>query len=136
MAPMDRDIRARIQARRSPHSAEPLYVISVVARMLDVHAQTLRTYEREGLVHPARSRGGVRMYSDHDVDRLRRIRRLVDELGCNLAGVDVILNLMDRMHGLQAEVARLENELQRERDRHLPAPRPFHPTGGENDSPS
>ena len=113
--------RERAQAR----GAEPLYVISVAARMLDLHAQTLRSYEREGLVQPARSQGGVRMYSDDDIDRVRRIRTLVEELGCNLAGVDVILNLMDRMHGLQWEIARLEDELQRERDRHLPAPRPF-----------
>ena len=113
--------RERVRAR----GAEPLYVISVAARMLDLHAQPLRSYEREGLLQPARSRGGVRMYSDDDIDRVRRIRTLVDELGCNLAGVDVILNLMDRIQGLQQKIARLEDELQRERDRHLPAPRPF-----------
>ena len=72
------------------------------------------------------------MYSDHDIERLRRIRTLVDELGCNLAGVDVILNLMERMQELQAEIARLRDDLQRERDRHLPAPRSVDPgrTGG------
>lgn len=106
---------------------EPLYVISVAARMIDVHAQTLRTYEREGLISPARSRGGVRMYSDDDIEQVRRIRTLVDELGCNLAGVDVILTLMDRLRGMQEEVTRLQDELQRERDRHLPAPRAFDP---------
>ena len=105
--------------------AEPLYVISVAARMLAVHAQTLRAYEREGLVQPARSPGGVRMYSDDDIARVRRIRTLVDELGCNLAGVDVILNLMNRMQGMQLQIDRLREELQRERDRRLPAPRPF-----------
>jgi len=118
-------------------SAEPLYVISVAARMLDLHAQTLRGYEREGLLQPARSRGGVRMYSDDDIERVRRIRRLVDDLGCNLAGVDVILNLMDRMRGLHLEIARLQDELQRERDRQLPAPRRFDgPFGGPFDGPS
>lgn len=121
---MARNQRETRQRGQRP-GGEPVYVISVVARMLDVHAQTLRTYEREGLVQPARSRGGVRMYSDHDVDRLRRIRTLVDELGCNLAGVDVILNLMDRMSDLQSQVVELQDELQRQRDRHLPAPRPL-----------
>ena len=124
---MEREARERIRVRIEQHGGEPLYVISVAARMLDVHAQTLRTYEREGLVRPARSRGGVRMYSDHDIERLRRIRTLVDELGCNLAGVDVILNLMERMRELQAEIARLRDDLQRERDRHLPATRPVDP---------
>jgi MerR family transcriptional regulator/heat shock protein HspR len=110
---------------RERRHQDPVYVISVAARMLELHAQTLRTYEREGLLRPARSAGGVRMYSDDDIDRVRRIRTLVDELGCNLAGVDVILNLMERMTGLQREIERLHDELQRERDRHLPAPRPF-----------
>ncbi len=107
--------------------SEPLYVISVAARMLAVHAQTLRTYEREGLVSPARSRGGVRMYSDDDIERVRRVRTLVDELGCNLAGADVILTLLERLRGMQEEIARLQDELQRERDRHLPATRAFDP---------
>ena len=62
-------------------NTQPLYVISVAARMLELHAQTLRGYEREGLIQPARSQGGVRMYSDDDIERVRRIRRLVDELG-------------------------------------------------------
>lgn len=102
---------------------DPVYVISVAARMIGVHAQTLRTYEREGLVDPQRSAGGVRMYSDADIDRLRLIRRLVGELGVNLAGCDVILGLTARIDGLQADVEELRRELQRERDRHLPAPR-------------
>ena len=105
---------------------EPVYVISVAARMIGVHAQTLRTYEREGLLAPQRSAGGVRMYSDADIDRLRTIRRLVNDLGVNLAGCDIIMNLTQRIDELQAEMAALRGELQRERDRHLPAPRsPF-----------
>ena len=103
---------------------EPLYVISVAARMVGVHAQTLRTYEREGLVHPARSRGGVRMYSDGDIERLAVIRRLMAQLGVNMAGVDVILNMSQRIEGMQAEIVELRQEIQRIRDRNLPAPRP------------
>ena len=99
-------------------------MISVVARMMSVHPQTLRAYEREGLIAPARSPGGVRMFSDEDVERLRLIRRLVEELRVNLAGVDVILNLTERIEGLQADVESLREELQRQRDRQLPAPRP------------
>jgi MerR family transcriptional regulator/heat shock protein HspR len=105
---------------------EPVYVISVAARMIGVHAQTLRTYEREGLLAPQRSAGGVRMYSEADIDRLRTIRRLVNDLGVNLAGCDIIMNLTERIDALHAEMAALRRELQRERDRHLPAPRaPF-----------
>ena len=103
------------------HDSEPVYVISVAARMIGVHAQTLRTYEREGLVEPQRSRGGVRMYSDADIERLQVIRRLVGDLGVNLAGCDVILRLTQRINGLQAEIDALRQELQRERDRPLPA---------------
>ena len=102
---------------------EPVYVISVAARIIGVHAQTLRTYEREGLVTPARSSGGVRMYSEQDIARLRLIRRLIDELGVNLAGADVILNLTERIEQLTRECAALRDELQRERDRTLPVPR-------------
>ena len=108
--------------RHPTHDSEPVYVISVAARMIGVHAQTLRTYEREGLVEPQRSRGGVRMYSDADIERLQVIRRLVGDLGVNLAGCDVILRLTQRIDGLQAEIDALREELQRERDRHLPAP--------------
>jgi MerR family transcriptional regulator/heat shock protein HspR len=105
-----------------PHE-EPVYVISVAARMVKLHAQTLRAYERGGLLLPARSHGGVRMYSEADIERLRLIRRLVDELGVNLAGVDVVLNMTERINELRAEIDRLRDELQRTRDRHLPVPR-------------
>ena len=104
---------------------EPLYRISVAARLIGVHAQTLRAYEREGLVEPARSSGGVRLYSDADIDRLHLVRRLIDELGVNLAGVDIILGLRRRIEALDNEISRLQDELQRERDRHLPVPRGF-----------
>ena len=72
---------------------EPYYVISVVARMLQVHTQTLRYYEREGLLEPARSKGNIRLYSRSDIDKLRRIKTLIDDLGINLAGVQVVLHM-------------------------------------------
>jgi len=68
--------------------SEPRYVISIAARMLGVHTHTLRYYERVGLLEPARSESNLRLYSDQDIERLRRIRTLMDELGVNLAGAD------------------------------------------------
>jgi len=83
------------------------FVISVAARLVGVHEQTLRSYERAGLVAPARSKGRIRLYSLHDLDRVRQIRRLVEDLGVNLAGVDVIMRLTDRIRELEDEVAGL-----------------------------
>jgi MerR family transcriptional regulator/heat shock protein HspR len=103
---------------------EPAYVISIAARMVGMHAQTLRYYERVGLVTPSRTQGNIRLYSQRDVERLRQIQRLVNDLGLNLAGVDVILRLSERIAGLEAENRALRDELQRSRDRRLPAPAP------------
>ncbi len=80
------------------------YSISVVAEMFDIHPQTLRTYEREGLVRPARTEGNTRVYSQEDVERLELILRLTKELGVNLAGVEVILNMRDRMEAMQRQI--------------------------------
>jgi MerR family transcriptional regulator/heat shock protein HspR len=80
---------------------EPMYVISVAARLVEMHPQTLRYYERAGLVKPTRSRGRIRLYSQRDIDRLRKIARLVDDLGVNLAGVEVILNLTEKLQVMQ-----------------------------------
>jgi MerR family transcriptional regulator/heat shock protein HspR len=85
---------------------QPLYVISVAARMLEVHPQTLRMYERQGLVRPKRF-GHIRMFSDTDIERIRQILRLKADLGVNLAGVEVILNLLDRIDELQQEIERI-----------------------------
>jgi MerR family transcriptional regulator/heat shock protein HspR len=101
---------------------EPCYVISVAARMVELHPQTLRSYERVGLVVPARSTGNVRLYSQNDIERLYKICRLTNELGINLAGVEVILRLTDTIEQLQSEMnemrSALESEVQRLR-RHL-----------------
>ncbi len=86
---------------------EPIYAISVVAEMVALHPQTLRRYEELGLLVPIR-KAGRRRYSDRDVELLRTISRLSSELGLNLAGVEVILRLNQRIHDLQAEVDLLQ----------------------------
>lgn len=101
---------------------EPCYVISVAARMLGMHAQTLRYYERVGIVAPSRSRGRIRLYSQADINRLRQIQRLINDLGVNLAGAEVILRLNDRIRQMEQQMEELRIELQRLRDRYLPQP--------------
>jgi MerR family transcriptional regulator/heat shock protein HspR len=100
---------------------EPCYPISVVARMVSLHPQTLRCYERAGLVVPARSAGNVRLYSQADIERLRKICRLTDELGVNLAAVEVIMRLTDTIEQLHVEIEELhgstQSEIQRLRQR-------------------
>ena len=92
---------------------KPLYQISAVAKMLGVHPQTLRLYEREGLIKPARSEGNTRLYSDEDVERLRTIVSLTRDLGVNLAGVEIILRMKEQIEELQAEIERLTNLLKK-----------------------
>jgi MerR family transcriptional regulator/heat shock protein HspR len=99
---------------------EPCYVISVAARMVGMHAQTLRYYERAGIIEPSRSRGRFRLYSPADIARLRQIQRLISELGVNLAGAEIILRLNDRIREMDEEMGRLRAEMQRLRDRYLP----------------
>ncbi len=100
---------------------EPCYVISVAARMVGMHAQSLRNYERVGLIRPGRSQGRVRLYSDANIRHLRNIQRLVQDLGVNLAGVEVIMNMRGRMQRMEHEMDLLRQELQAYRDRVLPA---------------
>lgn len=92
---------------------EPRYVISVAARMLGVHAQTLRYYERAGMIEPSRSRGNRRMYSVEDMERLHRIKALIDDLGVNLAGVEVIIRMGERMAEMERRMRLMEAELRR-----------------------
>src|SRR5580658_1950680 len=82
--------------------AEPVYMIGVVVNLTQMHAQTIRLYERLGLVTPMR-KSKNRLYSEQDVDRLRQIRRFTQDMGVNLAGVEVILDLLGRLEQLQAE---------------------------------
>jgi MerR family transcriptional regulator/heat shock protein HspR len=83
---------------------EPVYLISVVSKMLNIHPQTLRQYEREGLIRPSRTEGKMRLYSQRDIDRLKLILSLVRDLGVNLAGVEIILQLKEEIEKLQAEI--------------------------------
>jgi MerR family transcriptional regulator, heat shock protein HspR len=80
-----------------PRHAEPLFIISVAARLVEMHPQTLRKYEREGLVAPSRTQGNLRLYSDRDIERLRQVKYLVEERGLNLAGVQLVLELTHRL---------------------------------------
>jgi MerR family transcriptional regulator, heat shock protein HspR len=124
---------------------EPLYVISVAARMVNLHPQTLRHYERLGLIDPARTEGGVRMYSQRDVERLNRISGLIEDLGVNLAGVEVILNMSRQIEELQAQMkqmeAQFEVEIERMRrvmleDKAVQRPRLPEPTAASTDESS
>ncbi len=90
---------------------EPRYVISVAAQLLQVHPQTLRLYERDGLIEPGRSRGGIRLYSDRDIARIRIMQRLANDLGVNLAGADVILYMRERILDLHRQLAEIRREL-------------------------
>lgn len=93
--------------------AEPCYVISVAARMVGVQSYTLRYYERIGIIEPSRSRGNIRLYSERDIARLRRVKTLMDDMGVNLAGVEVVMRVMQQVLELQNHVQELEAELDR-----------------------
>jgi len=90
---------------------EPVYLISVVANMLEIHPQTLRQYEREGLVEPSRTQGRMRLYSQRDIDRMKLILRLTRQMGVNLAGVDIVLQLKEQIDEMQTEIDQLREEL-------------------------
>ena len=113
----------------------PVYVISVAAELVDMHPQTLRLYERKGLIRPGRSSGKTRLYSLRDIDHLREIRRLTQELGVNLAGVEEVMRLQHELDDLQdqfeGEIERLEGELQER----LQGERALPPDGGAAQDP-
>lgn len=90
---------------------EPLFQISVVSRMVGVHQQTIRSYERLGLLSPARSAGNTRLFSYADVERLQQVVRLVNDLGINLAGVEVIFRLSRQIEALQQQLEVTQREL-------------------------
>ena len=89
------------------NSRQPKYTISVMAEIVGLHEQSLRLYERRGLIKPQRSEGNIRLFSDEDVERVRAIQRLVNDLGVNLAGAEVILHMREQMLALQHEVEQL-----------------------------
>lgn len=97
------------------HFDEPVYMISIVAKILDIHPQTLRQYERENLIAPSRSDGRIRLYSQRDIEKIKMILRLTREVGVNLAGVDVVIRLKDKMEAMEQEMMELRSEIARMR---------------------
>jgi MerR family transcriptional regulator/heat shock protein HspR len=92
-----------------PRSNEPVFVISVAARLVEMHPQTLRKYEREGLIAPSRTTGNLRLYSDRDIERLRQVKYLVEERGLNLAGVQIALDMTQSLLDLRGRLTGIAN---------------------------
>ena len=92
----------------------PIYMISVAAELVGMHPQTLRMYEAKGLVRPQRTPGGTRLYSETDIERLRIVQRLTNEVGLNLAGVELVLRMEDELRRAQAQIERLEKQIRTE----------------------
>jgi MerR family transcriptional regulator, heat shock protein HspR len=92
----------------------PRYMISVAADLVGMHPQTLRIYEQKGLVRPKRTAGNTRLYSDADLERLRTVQRLTNELGLNLAGVELVLRMEDQLKRMQARMQRIERQMREE----------------------
>lgn len=112
--------KGRISAHETAHRRnyehyheedQPRYVISVAAQILGVHPQTLRLYEREGLVEPKRTGGKIRLYSERDIEKVRSVMRLTNDLGVNLAGAEAILNMRERMLQMHREMEQVRSEM-------------------------
>lgn len=135
----DPDERRRGAADPTQDKDKPLYVISVAAELVDMHPQTLRLYERKGLIEPSRSAGKTRLYSQRNIEQLREIRRLTQELGVNLAGVEEIIRLRQKLDVLQARmeerIGSIQQRLQLELKgaRALPAPTDGDAPGADED---
>src|SRR5512145_2325677 len=106
-----------IEGKEMAARGHKLYMISVVSEMLGVHPQTLRIYEREGFIKPKRSEGNTRLYSEEDVEKLEMILRLTRELGVNLAGVEVVLSMREKMEQMQQEMDEAVRQLREELSR-------------------
>ncbi|MDD5338035.1 MAG: MerR family transcriptional regulator [Dehalococcoidales bacterium] len=91
---------------------EPRYIISIAARMLGTNTYTLRYYERVGVIEPRRSQGKQRLYSDYDIALLKRVKAMVDDMGINLPGVEVILRMMQRMNDMQTQLEEAQREIE------------------------
>ena len=101
--------------------AKAAYMISAVAEKYDIHPQTLRLYEREGLLQPSRSDGNTRLYTDEDLERLEVILELTRELGVNLAGVEIVLNMREKMAAMQLQIEQFMQQLNQELQHMKPA---------------
>jgi MerR family transcriptional regulator/heat shock protein HspR len=97
----------------SMQESEPRYVISIASRIIGIETHTLRYYEKLGLIQPFRSTGNIRYYSETEIEQLRRIKTLINDLGINIAGVEVILRLQEKIKELQMQIEELAAELQR-----------------------
>lgn len=93
---------------------KPSYTISIVAEILSIHPQTLRIYEREGFIKPKRTEGNTRLYSDEDIERIKMIIRLTRDMGVNLAGVDMVLRMRERMDEMRREMEEMMRHLSEE----------------------
>ena len=100
-----------LERQRGEPTDEPCYIISVAAKLVQMHPQTLRYYERLGLIRPARSDGKIRLYSARDVERLRQIHQYINDLGVNLAGVEVILRMTERMALMEAQMRETQGQM-------------------------
>ena len=107
-------VRRKRRAARDARGDGGTYMISVVARRFEVHPQTLRLYEREGLVKPSRTQGNTRLYSEEDLERLEFILNLTRDLGVNLAGVEIIMNLRYKIETMQQEMERFVGQVREE----------------------
>jgi len=91
---------------------EPRYVISVAARIVGIETHTLRYYESIGLLQPYRSKGNIRYYSEADIERLRHVKALMGDLGINLAGVEVVIRMAEKMAEMQHRIKEMESEIE------------------------
>lgn len=101
----------------NPDDTEPCYVISIAAKMVGVQTYTLRYYEKVGIIEPSRSQGNIRLYSERDIARLRRVKTLMDDMGINLAGAEVILRMARQLTELRNHMEELESEVKRLREK-------------------
>jgi MerR family transcriptional regulator/heat shock protein HspR len=107
-----------------PRSKAATYMISAVAELYQIHPQTLRLYEREGLLKPSRSEGNTRLYTQEDLARLEVILKLTRDFGVNLAGVEIILNMREKMEAIERQIEEFVETLNEELALHLQAPPP------------
>src|SRR6476646_3260596 len=110
------EARARHEAAVNTEE-HPRYVISIAAEILGVHPQTLRLYEREGLVEPQRSGGKIPLYSEYDIEKIRFVMRLTNDLGVNLAGAEAIIYMRERMVQMHEELEQMRQEMEAELER-------------------
>jgi MerR family transcriptional regulator, heat shock protein HspR len=90
---------------------EPRYVISIAAKILGIQTHTLRYYERIGIIEPSRSQGNIRLYSENDLEQLRHVKSLIEDLGVNLAGAEVIIRMAHQIAQLQQHIQEMEQEI-------------------------